>query len=292
MSWKTPMINLAWTASSASFKIRLANSLVGAIDVTVSLTNGTYRHDLTTNAGLIGHVLTRANAAEIAAGTNGTWTADQPAGLYRAQVRLKRAPGDASDNVTHLREFTTGLQTLLGMGSSPQTPTSGGGVPGDDVYWDTLHLGYVWTPDRHPHADHTHPVYGGAFAHNGAGYGALIVDRATTRRDVRLEMVWGGLVLSDLLVREQGYLNVSGLTVNDTNAPLEVLWSVLLGGGSASPNDTLRYYPDRDTPGTYQDVRIADAGALLDPVGSQSWREQDLSPSRWAINFPFTARSD
>ena len=292
MSWTIPMLGLKITLASASFKVRLANSLVGAVDVTVSLTNGDYYQTLDEGSGLIAHIITRANAAEIAAGTDGTWTAvfssaGQP---HRASVRLKRSPASASDNVTHLREFTTGLQTLLGFASSTPAPTSGGGSPGADVYWDTYALGHVWTPYRQPLRDYTAPAYGGSYSSAGNGYDALIIDRTNTRREVVLENVPGGLVLSDIFTRLEGWRMVSGFAAYDTNAPLEVLWALYTGGGSASPNDTLRYYPDRTNPATYQDVSVEGADAILRPFSGGLGEEVIPSPNRWRLTFPFARR--
>jgi hypothetical protein len=292
MSWTIPMLGLKITLSSASFKLRLTGSSVGAVDVTVSLADGDYYQTLASGSGLIAHVVARLNAAEIAAGTDGVWSAafggaGQP---HRASCRLTRVPGDPADIVKELREFTTGLQALLGMRFSAQDPTSGGDTAGATAYWDTYALGHVWTPYRQPLRDYTTPSYGGSYSSAGNGYDALIIDRTNTRREVVLENVPGGLVLSDIFTRLEGWRMVSGFTAYDVNAPLEVLWALYTGGGSASPNDTLRYYPDLDTPATYQDVSVEGADAILRPFSGGLGEEVIPSPNRWRLTFPFARR--
>lgn len=293
MSWTKPMLTLAATLTSQSLDVRFDQTKLGTGPVTlnVTLTDGTYRNDLSTSSGLIGHLITRLNAAETAAGTDGAWAASNPSGIYRAQVRLTRTPGSASDDVKDIRYSTlsTTLRGLLGIDSTNAAPT-GAGVAGATCTWTTRHLGHVWTPDRHPLRDYSQPIYGGALASNGAGYGVTIIDRVITAREVVLELVPGGLVLSDIFERLEGWRMISGLSSADTSAPLEVLWGQYTGAGTAQPNDTLRYYPDRDTPATYQDVRLTDPAALLRPFAGGLGEETIPSPSRWRLRFPLERR--
>lgn len=293
MSWTIPMLNLSKTISSESVQVRLDQTKLGTgpLTLTATLTDGSYRNDLTTNAGLIGHLVTRLNAAETAAGTDGVWAASNPSGIYRARVRLTRAPGGPSDDVKDIRYSTlsTTMRGLLGFDAVNVAPT-GAGVAGATCTWTTRHLGHVWTPDRHPLRDYTQPIYGGALATNGAGYGVMLVDRVNTAREVVLELVFGALVLSDIFTRLEGWRDVTGLSASDTSAPLEVLWGQYTGAGSAQPNDTLRYYPDRDTPATYQDVRLTDPAALLRPFAGGLGEETTPSPNRWRLRFPFERR--
>lgn len=293
MSSTIPMFNLAATLTSQSLDLRFDQTKLGtgALTLNVTLTNGTYRNDLSTSSGLIGHLVTRLNAAETAAGTDGVWAASQPTSLYRAQVRLTRTPGSVNDNVKDIRYSTLSstLRGLLGLDSSNVVPT-GAGTAGASCVWTTRHLGHVWTPDRHPLRDFSEPVYAGAVSNNGAGYGTLLIESATTARQVEVNLVPGGLVLSDLFTRQGCWAQIEGLTANDTSAPLDVLWTKLTGGGSAQPNNTLRYYPDRDTPATYQDVQLELAEDLFAPARSGAWVQTSGSPNLWSLRFGFIQR--
>lgn len=288
-----PMLTLAKSITSESIQVRFDQTKLGTgpVTLTASLTDGTYRNDLSTSSGLIGHLITRLNAAETAAGTDGVWAASNPSGIYRAQVRLTRTPGSASDDVKDIRYSTLSatMRELLGIDASKAAPT-GAGVAGATCTWTTRHLGYVWTPDRHPLRDWEEPLCTGAVSNNGAGYGALIVESAMMVRQVELSLIPGGLVLSDLFTRQGCWAQVDGLTANDTNAPLDVLWSRLTGGGSTQPNNTLRYYPDRDDPSDYQDVQLELADDLFAPARSGAWTQTSGSPNLWSLRFGFIQR--
>lgn len=288
-----PMMNLAATLTSQSLDVRFDQTKLGtgAYTLNVTLTDGTYRNNLSTSSGLIGHLITRLNAAETAAGTDGTWAASNPSTIYRAQVRLTRTPGSVSDDVKDIRYSTLSatLRGLLGFDSANVAPT-GAGVAGASCVWTTRHLGHVWTPDRHPLRDWEEPVCTGAVSNNGAGYGAMVVESAMVARQVEFTLVPGGLVLSDLFTRQGCWAQLDGLSASDTNAPLEVLWSKITGGGSAQPNNTLRYYPDRDDTGDYQDVQLELADDLFAPARSGAWVQTSGSPNLWGLRFGFIQR--
>lgn len=285
-----PMLTLALSLTGYTLSVTFTTSLVGATTITTIAfpASTTKRNNLSASAsdGVLKAVLDALNAAEAAAGTNGTWTAPtitaEPCG-----VRFKRTPPDPADRISTVG-VSSGLATLLGLSTS-NTPTHNGS---GEYTLQTGALGGVWVCNRHALSDLKTPYYPSVnYARSPAGYGELLVGGALFRRLVVLESVPGCYVLSDAFTRGETWRQVSGMTANDTNAPLEVLWRMMLGGGTDTPNMTLRYHPDRSDLAAYQDVDIEDPRVLADPVGSGAWEQTTPTPNLWRLRLPLIDRT-
>jgi len=147
------------TASSNGphMKITLAASLVGATTVNVSLadndtTRGKYWNDrdFGSASNLANALCIAANAAEVAAGTNGVWSASEVSGDYLGRINLARAYGDTADDVTNVLFTSSDFGgAMLGFTSNTATPdsTTYSGPGFDPINWvGTWIAGNLWIP--------------------------------------------------------------------------------------------------------------------------------------------------
>lgn len=284
-----PLLTLDLALDGYTLAVTFTASLVGPTTVTTTaFPSGTTKRnhqDTSASDNVLKAVKDALNAAETAAGTNGVWTVPT-AQMVPLNARFKRTTANTADRISSIA-ISSGLASILGLDPTT-TPTHQGN--GEYVV-QTRVLGGAWTCNRHAREDLRRATFTVHYARSPAGYSETLAESSGYRRDVVIENVPGCFVLLDAFERAETWRQVSGLTADDTNAPLEVFWARMLGNGAGAPNTTLRYYPNREDVTQYQEVLVDDARALGDPVGARAWEQTNTSPSLWRLALPLVDRS-
>ena len=120
--------------TATQIKVTLGNSAVGYAEITATATAGTYYNDLDVSGAVNGdnllrHLLDQLEAAELAAGTLGTYTLVLQSGDYKGRYTIQRTQGNAADKANSLEILSGGEVTMVTFGFattvvSPTDPVS------------------------------------------------------------------------------------------------------------------------------------------------------------------------
>ena len=140
--------------TATQFEVVLGNSAVGPTTITATAVAGTYYNDLDVDGvglgvNLLYHLATRLQAAELAAGTNGSWSVEQLSGTYKGVFKIQREKGDAVDSVTSL-EVTGGEVSMVTFGFSTTTVAPADPVADPAVWTATNRAQGLWVIDEYP----------------------------------------------------------------------------------------------------------------------------------------------
>lgn len=259
MAYTVPQFVLPLTTSApATVRLILANSAALGAPATVNavLPASTYRNDRQyAVVGNLAHDIAAAlEAAETAAGTNGTWAAAEvlPSTLRgRTQLTRTKIPGDI---VTSLETVDPAIlpREFLGWITDVVAPVSF--LTGE--YWDAGHMPRgLWIP----HATNTILMTRDeswrddvvVVTETPTGEGSQDYWGGVTRRDVDISWIYGASVWPHYLAQTL-YANSIGALVTDPNAAWDdfrVYWRDL-----DAISRVCRFSPDIDTPGAYTEV--------------------------------------
>lgn len=278
---------------SSHVRVTFSASSLGATTMTASLSAGTYYNHRATGGDSLGTaIITALNAAEVAkftAPNRGTWTAGDELTRTHSQS-LKRTGGNAADVITQIEFLSPTVLSgnLTGWSSNTITPDSGS-AGGPWIFKGTYHRGRMWSP----HQYHSGPAAGGEYLPErmvrvalSPFDGSSVIDSYSSstkakRVLIRLQLVRGVCVWRYLGSDSSFVTTLSGedgMDTGDPNVALETFWA---DHASLRP---CRYVPDEDTPGTYDEVEVVDAGWLSDL--KQFVRERSRSPLLYDVEIP------
>jgi len=248
--------SLPWEITTATqIRLTLANSAVGATTVTGTATAGTYYNDLDVSGAAIGdnllsHLLDQLEAAELAAGTLGTYTLVLQSGDYKGRYTIQRAQGDAADDVTSLEILSGGEVTMVTFGYTSATPAPTSGTANPAVFTATNRAAGHWIIDEYPGL-----CAGDEEVQETTVLSATSPD-GTTSRDTYGDVTRKTIMLMTLPAAsvfrywtdDADYAAALGCATSDPNASLDELrrlWSRI------SPDVYCRYTPNIGAIGTY-----------------------------------------
>lgn len=289
-----PILCLPITITGSShLRVTFSASSLGATTMTASVTAGTYYNHRAVGGGdsLGSAIATALNAAEVAkftAPNRGTWTAGDDLARAHSQS-LKRTGGNAADVITQIEFLSPTILSgnLAGWASNTPTPDAGS-AGGPWTFKGTWHRGRMWAP----HQYHSGPQAGGEYLPERlvrvsvSPYdGSSVVDSysASTKakrvllrfQAVRGVTIWRYLSTDSGLVGTLADLD--GMDSGDTNVALETLWA---DHATLRP---IRYVPDEDVPGTYDEIEVVDPAWLSDL--STGLRERSRSPLLYDVEI-------
>ena len=250
---------LPWEITTATqIRLTLADSAVGATTVTATATADTYYNDLDVSGAALGdnllrHLLDQLEAAETAAGTDGTYILTEVTGDYRGRYVISRTQGDAIDDVTSLEIVSGGEVTMVtfGFGAATATPASSTANPA--VFTATNRAAGSWVLD---------PDHGLFAAYEPKGMDTVVSTTGpdgTTKRDVYGYTTRGTIELMTLPAAsvfthysdQAAFCGFIGAPTGDDNAAFDELRRLWARIGDEV---YCRFVPDVSTITTYYEI--------------------------------------